>query len=77
LNLSRAQLAAQIESVEGASTTRRPRAAKGAIVATAHMGSFEAGAAGLLDREKAMHVVFKARRDPLRAGARRLRERSA
>jgi KDO2-lipid IV(A) lauroyltransferase len=32
---------------------------KGAIIATAHMGSFEAGAAAIVDREQAVHVVFK------------------
>jgi KDO2-lipid IV(A) lauroyltransferase len=51
-----------IESIEGrehydaARTTR-----KGAIIATAHMGSFEAGAAAVVERERpgTVHVVFK------------------
>jgi KDO2-lipid IV(A) lauroyltransferase len=58
--LSKEQLIAQIESVQGTDHYAAARAlGKGAIVATAHMGSFEAGAAALLDRERAMHVVFK------------------
>jgi KDO2-lipid IV(A) lauroyltransferase len=32
---------------------------RGAIIATAHLGSFEAGAAAIVDRERAVHVVFK------------------
>jgi KDO2-lipid IV(A) lauroyltransferase len=65
LHLSREQLAARIDSAEGEQHYLAARAAgKGTIIATAHMGSFEAGAAALLDREHAMHVVFK--RDPTR-----------
>lgn len=60
LRLTREQLVAKIESVEGKDNYYAARAAgKGAIVATAHMGSFEAGAAGLIDLEKKLHVVFK------------------
>jgi KDO2-lipid IV(A) lauroyltransferase len=58
--LTREQLVAQIESVQGTDHYAAARAlGKGAIIATAHMGSFEAGAAALLDRERALHVVFK------------------
>jgi KDO2-lipid IV(A) lauroyltransferase len=65
LQLSREQLAAQIESVHGHEHYVAARSmGKGAIIATAHMGSFEAGAAALLKYERAMHVVF--RRDPSR-----------
>jgi KDO2-lipid IV(A) lauroyltransferase len=65
LHLSREQLLARVEYVEGhehylAARTSR----KGAIVATAHVGSFEAGAAALLEHEAKIHVVFK--RDPSR-----------
>ena len=58
--MTREQLVGQIESIEGIDCYAAARAlGKGAIIATAHMGSFEAGAAALLEREKAMHVVFK------------------
>jgi KDO2-lipid IV(A) lauroyltransferase len=57
---SREQLVAQIESITGHEHYFAARAAKkGAIIATAHMGSFEVGAAALLEHERAMHVVFK------------------
>jgi KDO2-lipid IV(A) lauroyltransferase len=60
-----AELRGQIASIEGAAAYEAARAAKkGAIIATAHMGSFEAAAAALLAREKKIHVVFK--RDPSR-----------
>jgi KDO2-lipid IV(A) lauroyltransferase len=62
LHLSREQLLARIESVEGRAHYDAARAMrKGAIIATAHMGSFESGAAGVVDREVAgtVHVVFK------------------
>ena len=65
LRLSREQLAGRIESIVGHEHYLAARAMKkGAIIATAHMGSFEAGAAALLAHERAMHVVFK--RDPSR-----------
>jgi phosphatidylinositol dimannoside acyltransferase len=58
--MSDEQLRGQIESVEGDHAYDAARAHhKGAIIATAHMGSFEAAAAGLLEREKKIHVVFK------------------
>jgi KDO2-lipid IV(A) lauroyltransferase len=62
LHLSREQLIARIESVQGKEHYTAARAMdKGVIIATAHMGSFEAGAAALLEREETgrMHVVFK------------------
>jgi KDO2-lipid IV(A) lauroyltransferase len=60
LRLSRDQLHQQIAFVRGEDAYFAARAAKkGAIIATAHMGSFEVGAVGLLDREKTLHVVFK------------------
>jgi KDO2-lipid IV(A) lauroyltransferase len=64
-HLTRDQLIAQIESVQGKANYQAACATgKGIIVATAHMGSFEAGAAALLDRGQKIHVVFK--RDPTR-----------
>jgi KDO2-lipid IV(A) lauroyltransferase len=60
LHLTQGELVARIDSIEGDEHYRAARALKkGAIIATAHMGSFEAGAAALLRREIAMHVVFK------------------
>jgi KDO2-lipid IV(A) lauroyltransferase len=60
LHLTREQLLARIDSVEGHDHYEAARAMrKGAIIATAHMGSFEAGAAAIVDRERAVHVVFK------------------
>jgi len=56
---SREQIAARITSVEGRAHYDRAREMKqGAIVATAHMGSFEVGMASLLQLEKHVHVVF-------------------
>jgi phosphatidylinositol dimannoside acyltransferase len=60
LHLTRQQLLARIDSVEGHDHYEAARSLKkGAIIATAHMGSFEAGAAAIVDRERAVHVVFK------------------
>ena len=60
LHLSRAQLLDRIAAVGGHEHYEAARAMKrGAIIATAHMGSFEAGAAAIVDRERAVHVVFK------------------
>jgi KDO2-lipid IV(A) lauroyltransferase len=58
------ELCALAESVEGVDHFRRARAMKrGAIVVTAHLGSFELGAAMLASFERRLHVVF--RRDQL------------
>lgn len=60
LKLTRQQLAARIESIEGHEKYRATRATgRGAIILTAHMGSFEVGMAALLEFEKKIHVVFK------------------
>jgi lauroyl/myristoyl acyltransferase len=59
-NFTDDQLRNQIESITGQDHYNAARALrKGAIIATAHMGSFEAGAAALRSREPKMHVVFK------------------
>lgn len=57
---SRRQILDRIESVEGEQTYLDARALrKGAIVLTAHMGSFEVGTAALLEQERRVHVVFR------------------
>jgi KDO2-lipid IV(A) lauroyltransferase len=62
--MSREQLLDRIEHIEGDDRYRTVRALrKGAIIVTAHMGSFEVGMAALLEREKRVHVLF--RRDAL------------
>jgi KDO2-lipid IV(A) lauroyltransferase len=62
---SRQQMAGRIEPVQHHERYVAARAARrGAIIATAHMGSFEAGAVALLEHEAKIHVVF--RRDPSR-----------
>jgi KDO2-lipid IV(A) lauroyltransferase len=59
-NLTAAQIRATIETIEGNDIYVAARAAgNGAIIVTAHMGSFEAGAAALLDHDARLHVVFK------------------
>jgi KDO2-lipid IV(A) lauroyltransferase len=63
--LSMSRLLSRIESVQGHPNYAAARAMKkGAIIATAHMGSFEIGAAALLQHDQRIHVVFK--RDPSR-----------
>jgi lauroyl/myristoyl acyltransferase len=68
LGLSRRQMVDRIDRIEGRELfelirTTGVTAGKGAIVATAHMGPFEVGAAALMEREKHLHVLF--RRDAL------------
>lgn len=68
---TRDQMAARVHSIEGADLYLAARAAhRGAVLLTAHMGSFEAGLAALPIAEKRVHVVFK--RDRL-AGFEKLR----
>jgi lauroyl/myristoyl acyltransferase len=60
LRLTRQQLAQRIEAVQGHETYLAARkSGRGAIILTAHLGSFEVGAAALLEFEKTLHVVFK------------------
>jgi KDO2-lipid IV(A) lauroyltransferase len=60
LRETREQMLAHIEAVEGQESYIAARqSGKGAIVVTAHMGSFELGVAALLEREPRVHVVFK------------------
>jgi KDO2-lipid IV(A) lauroyltransferase len=57
---SRQQLLERIAGVEGDEKYQAARAAgKGAIILTAHVGSFEVGMASLLEREQRVHVVFR------------------
>lgn len=59
-SLTRADLLAQIESIDGKEGYRATRAnGRGAIVLTAHAGSFEVGLAALSELEPHIHVVFK------------------
>ncbi len=60
LRMTRADLLARIESTEGHEKYLAARATgKGAILLTAHMGSFEVAVAALLEHERRIHVVFK------------------
>lgn len=61
LRATREQLADRIESTEGHDHYRRARDQhKGAVIVTAHMGSFEVGLVALLQAEAhRIHVVFK------------------
>ncbi|HWE05959.1 MAG TPA: lysophospholipid acyltransferase family protein, partial [Rhizomicrobium sp.] len=68
LGQSPEEMAQRIDRVEGHELYDSIRhsgktAGKGAIIATAHMGSFEVGAAALMQHEKRLHVLF--RRDKL------------
>ena len=63
VSLTPGQMYARVSHVEGLERYQAARAAKrGAIVVTAHMGSFEVGLAALRHYEQRVHVVF--RRDP-------------
>jgi KDO2-lipid IV(A) lauroyltransferase len=58
--LEPAVLRSRIRSVEGrAHYDAARRLGKGAVIATAHLGSFEVGMASLSEIEPRMHVVFK------------------
>lgn len=60
LRLSPERLCAQVEAIEGSNAYHQVRAANcGAILVTAHLGSFEAGTASLLSYEPHIHVLFQ------------------
>lgn len=57
---SRATLAARTTKIVGEERYIAARKEKrGAIIATAHLGPFEIGAAALMDREKRVHVIYQ------------------
>jgi len=57
---SQAELFGRIEGVDGDAAYKTARhESKGAIILTAHMGSFEVGMAALLEHEKRIHVLFR------------------
>ncbi len=59
-NVTRASLLARVATVDGADAYRAARSAgRGAVLVTAHMGSFEVGLAALPPGEGRIHVVFK------------------
>jgi phosphatidylinositol dimannoside acyltransferase len=60
LRMTREDLVARVESIDGHEKYLAARAMKkGAILLTAHMGSFEVAVAALLQHEQRIHVVFK------------------
>lgn len=59
------QLIARLESAHGVEHYAAARAARrGAVLATAHLGAFEAAMAMLARRERRVHVVFRPDRSP-------------
>lgn len=63
---TRAQTAARVEAVEGREGYERARRlGKGAVLVTAHLGSFETAVASLREHEPSVHVVFRRDRHPL------------
>ena len=64
LGASREELNSRIAAVEGREAYDQARSLhRGAIIATAHMGSFEVGMAALLHSELRIHVVFQRDRE--------------
>lgn len=60
VGLSRRKLLDRIDQIEGHERYKQVRGeGKGAIIVTAHMGSFEVGIAALLEHEKRVHVLFR------------------
>lgn len=58
--MGRRRLLKQIERIEGHETYMKARQrGKGAILVTAHMGSFEVAIAALLEHERRVHVLFR------------------
>lgn len=77
LRVPRTELKKRVDSIEGRQLYLDARRShRGAVIVTAHLGSFELGAAALLDYESRIHVVFRrdvsVRFDRLRS---KLRER--
>jgi lauroyl/myristoyl acyltransferase len=58
LGMTHKQLLDQIDSVEGQENYLGRRQDSGAILLTAHLGSFEIGVAGLLQFEEHVHVLY-------------------
>ena len=66
LGATKEELSSRIASVEGREGYDQARRLhRGAIIATAHMGSFEVGMAALLQSEPRIHVVFQRDREDL------------
>jgi lauroyl/myristoyl acyltransferase len=57
---TREEMLAEVESVVGEEKLIQARSTgRGAVIAVAHMGSYEVAAAALTGRERGVHVVFK------------------